>query len=116
MASVGNKSSIAESVAEDGDMYSPHGIGAGRRSNKPEGVAFASSRNSTQGSTPQEGIPSTPEKSGHFTVQVRRTQAKFGGDRTRRRRNNFTYEYTHRHLSFIYRDDKSQHTISSCML
>ena len=52
---VGKRYSIARSFAKNGDAYSLHRTGVGVCSNELECVAFASSRNFTRGSTPQEG-------------------------------------------------------------
>ena len=49
MASVGEKLSIAGSVAKDGDAYSPHRTGEGVHSNEWDGVPLESLRNLTWG-------------------------------------------------------------------
>ena len=105
---VGKRYSIARSFAKDDDAYSLHKTGVGVCSNKPECVAFVSSRNFTRGSTPREGTrcimflillrkpsPVRAECACRFRLQ------------TDQRRGPQTRTHTHTHtqtdnLSFIY--------------
>ena len=96
---------MSGSIVKDDNRYSPDGAIAGGHLNEPEGIAFALSKDFTQGLTPREGTSCTLKNSIRVTVgwplQVRMHEPN-SVDIGPGVAEICAYLYTDRQLSFIY--------------